>query len=511
MYRKVPIDLLEGSKQGSVISWLALFCIATLVFLETKAFFTNEIQTDLALDTNTDKFLRVNFNVTMMDLPCDYATVNVMSVFSGKEHAHLNITQHVAKFSVDENQVRQQYMSRNMQQNDIALSDTSVTETVEEMVQKKQREDAVLLDPKDFQQAVQDHMFVFVDMFASWCSHCQVLAPTWEKLAEVMYDATMDRVSSTHPDHAQYTKEEFDAALLINMPVLIAKVDCVEHHSFCMEQGIMGYPTLRLFVNGKKETDYHGDRSILAMTQFLKFVEERHRDEYERKMGHTDAVLDKMNLTEEDRKAATQVEVERHEQRAKWNPQEHPGCQLSGYLMMDRAPGHFYIQAQSKSHDLAPAMTNLSHTINHLSFGDEKAMGYVTGLIKREKGIVFPENFHRSIKPMDGNVYVTQDLHEAYHHYIKLVATNVLSYRVVPSTQLAKYRTDAVPEAKFVLDLSPISVTYRAKTRRWYDYVTSIMAIVGGVFTVTGMIEAVMRRGANLVRHQKKGPHRHAY
>ena len=299
------------------------------MFLETKAFFTNEIQTDLALDTNDDELLRVNFNITMMDLPCDYATVNVMSVFSGKEHAHVNISQHVSKFSVDENQVRQQYMARNMQQHDIALSDTSVTESVEEMVQKKQREDAVMLEPEDFQQAIQDHMFVFVDMFASWCSHCQVLAPTWEKLAEVIYDAAMDRVSLTHPDHKEYTKDEFDAALLINMPVLISKVDCVEHHSFCMEQGIMGYPTLRLFVNGKKETDYHGDRSILAMTQFLKFVEERHRDEYERKMGHTDTVLDKMNLTEEDRKAATQVELERHEQRAKWNPQEHPGCQLS--------------------------------------------------------------------------------------------------------------------------------------------------------------------------------------
>jgi len=61
MYRKVPIDLLEGSKQGSFISWIALFVIATLFFLETKAFFTPQIQQDLALDKNKDKLLRVNF------------------------------------------------------------------------------------------------------------------------------------------------------------------------------------------------------------------------------------------------------------------------------------------------------------------------------------------------------------------------------------------------------------------------------------------------------------------
>jgi len=449
----------------------------------------------------------------MMDLPCDYATVNVMSVFSGKEHAHTNITQHIQKYSVDEHQVRQQFMARNMQQNDIRLHDETVTDSLEDIIQQKQRQDALELTPDDFQEAIENHMFVFVDMFASWCSHCQVLAPTWEKLAEVIRDAAHDRVTTQHENHEEYTKDEFDAALMVNMPVLVAKVDCVQHHSFCMEQNIMGYPTLRLFVNGKKETDYHGDRSILAMTQFLKFVEERHRDEYERRMGHTDTVLDKMNLTQEDRLEATIVEKERHDIQSKWNPQEHPGCQLSGYLMMDRAPGHFYIQAQSKHHDLAPHMTNLSHTIHHLSFGDEKAMRYVTGIIKKEKGIVFPENFHESIKPMDGNVYVTENLHEAYHHYIKLVATNVLSYRVVPSTQLAKYRPDAVPEAKFILDLSPIGVTYRPKTRRWYDYVTSIMAIVGGVFTVTGMLEAGIRSATHAVQHRPPQPssHRHAY
>jgi thiol-disulfide isomerase/thioredoxin len=453
----------------------------------------------------------------MMDLPCEYATVNVMSVFSGKQHAHYNISQSIQKFSVDANQIRQQYMSRNMEQNDIALHDETVTASLEDIIEEKQREDAVLLEPDDFQDALQDHMFVFVDMFASWCSHCRVLAPTWEKLAEVIRDAAHDRVTTQHENHEEYSKDEFDAALLVEMPVLIAKVDCVEHHAFCMEQNIMGYPTLRLFVNGKKETDYHGDRSILAMTQFLKFVEERHREDYERRMGHTDTILlDKMNLTEEDRKAATLKEWNRHEVKSKWNPQEHPGCQLSGYLMMDRAPGHFYIQAQSKHHDLAPSMTNLSHTINHLSFGDEKAMKYVTDVIRKQKGIVFPENFQKSIKPMDGNVYVTENLHEAYHHYIKLVATNMLSYRVVPSTQLAKYRPDAVPEAKFILDLSPISVTYRAKTRHWYDYVTSIMAIIGGTFTVVGMLEAALRRAGSVAHRspRKKMPastHRHAY
>ena len=45
-------------------------------------------------------------------------------------------------------------------------------------------------------------------------------------------------------------------------------------------------------------------------------------------------------------------------------------------------------------------------------------------------------------------------------------------------------------EAKFTYDLSPIAVSYSLKTRHWYDYFTSVMAIIGGTFTVVGMIES---------------------
>jgi len=30
-----------------------------------------------------------------------------------------------------------------------------------------------------------------------------------------------------------------------------------------------------------------------------------------------------------------------------WKNGDHPGCQLSGYLLMDRVPGHFEIMARS--------------------------------------------------------------------------------------------------------------------------------------------------------------------
>jgi hypothetical protein len=45
-------------------------------------------------------------------------------------------------------------------------------------------------------------------------------------------------------------------------------------------------------------------------------------------------------------------------------------------------------------------------------------------------------------------------------------------------------------EAMFSYDLSPIVVTYNRESRSWYDYLTGVLAIVGGAFTVIGMMDS---------------------
>ena len=48
---------------------------------------------------------------------------------------------------------------------------------------------------------------------------------------------------------------------------------------------------------------------------------------------------------------------------------EHPGCQIAGYLFLNRAPGNFHIMARSKSHDLeARCVTFILLRITNLIF-----------------------------------------------------------------------------------------------------------------------------------------------
>jgi thiol-disulfide isomerase/thioredoxin len=276
MYRKVPLDLLEGTRRGSILSTLAILTMSTLFFLETKAYFSSSLVTSLALDSNTESQIRVNFNITMMDLKCDFATIDVVSVLGTQQ----NVTKHISKFPIDQNGVRQGYRSRNRDQHDVLLFDSGVEESIEEL--HADGEDAVSLDESMLQVALEENTYVFVDFFANWCSHCRDLAPTWETFAEVMYIAAEHRVDNAleanpnHPGH-KYSDAEYDEAVKVELPVLIGKVDCVDHGDLCMKYEIAAYPTLKFFVEGKEVGDYRGHRTVVELTHFVEGMERQHK------------------------------------------------------------------------------------------------------------------------------------------------------------------------------------------------------------------------------------------
>jgi hypothetical protein len=129
MYRKIPTDLMEGTRRGSILSYLSLILMLVLFFWETRAFFQSSIVTDLSLDRTTDPRIRLNFNITMTDLRCDWAVIDVVSVLGTDQ----NVTAHVTKWNIDGDGIRRGYKGRNRNQKDIALFDETVTETLEEL------------------------------------------------------------------------------------------------------------------------------------------------------------------------------------------------------------------------------------------------------------------------------------------------------------------------------------------------------------------------------------------
>lgn len=509
MYRKIPNDLMSGTARGSILSYLSLILMVVLFVWETWAFCTTSMVTDLALDKSDDARLRLNFNITMTDLKCEWAVIDVVSVLGTDQ----NVTAHVTKWNIDGNGVRQGYKGRNRNQKDLEMFDPLIDSTIEEL--HEDGEDAVELDEATLEEYKKNHDYVFVDFFASWCSHCKALAPTWEVLGEIMLEASHKKVEEIHgtDDHHNFSDEDWKHATKVNMPVVIGKVDCVQHKSLCNQQeNIRAYPTLRLFIDGKQGeggSDYQGHRTVMEMVDWLLHMEEEHKKSLLKDGASGDAVRtlhsvhesakEYMEIDEYDNKNGKQVGSQKRVY-YEWKEAEHPGCQLGGHLLLDRVPGNFHILARSKHHDLAPHLTNVSHQVHSLTIGDPHTARMASDLAGT---LGVPTDVATKISPMNGNVYTTHNLHESYHHYLKVVSTlipekqaikgrngGVKAYQIIPSSQLSYYKTDMVPEAKFVYDLSPISVTYRTSSRRWYEYLTSLFAIIGGVFTMVGMIES---------------------
>ena len=534
MYKKVPGDLVEGTQEGRIVSWLAVLLILVLFLKETSEYFNSQLVSELRLDRDSDSgdMIHVSFNITMMDLKCDYIEVDAVSVLGNNQ----NVTKFVQKHPVDGDGVVQAYQARNRKQKDIqmhntenkAMKDDAVTKSIEELISEEHgnTEAAISLDESTLGFALRENELVFVDFYASWCSHCRDLAPTWETLAKVMNDAA-DHMIQERDDVEGESGEKVEEMVEgndIDAPVFVGKIDCVVHHGLCQSQGIQAYPTLRMFVpRAHVASDYHGHRTVMDMTAWIMLAEK----ELERDNILTPEMLNPhfekhLNMTPEEKHWSDSLQRTLHHHRQAngdgdgndngWNPKKHPGCQIVGHLELNRVPGNFYIQAYSPEHDLVPHMTNVSHEIHNLGIIPvQKLQNQWNTRSRKRRRSLLPSNFDNENHPMDGNVYITENLHEAYHHYLKLVSVNGDKFQMIQSTQLAEYRSDQVPEAKFQIDFSPIAVHYRVKQRPLYDYISSLLAIIGGTFTVVGLIESAIRATARTAskRMRKGRQHQH--
>lgn len=195
----------------------------------------------------------------------------------------------------------------------------------------------------------------------------------------------------------------------------------------------MAFPTLRLFKHGEVfAPDYRGDRTVTALLEYAKSkldLEEKMKDWHPSRRERI---------------------IEQHK--------EHPGCLLYGHLLVNRVPGNFHIevtdhnspcahndrllrpakdlcdevldphpltrlsvhgfcsmcdfQARSNQHNLNAQMTNLSHIVNHLSFGKPIE-------VKQKKKLARFASFDSSA-PLDGRDYINDAFHQSYHHFTKV-------------------------------------------------------------------------------------------
>ncbi|KAJ1655942.1 ER-derived vesicles protein erv46 [Dispira simplex] len=183
--------------------------------------------------------------------------------------------------------------------------------------------------------------------------------------------------------------------------------------------------------------------------------------------------------------------------------QSKEGCIIHGFVSVNKVAGNFHIMAgESSIHDnmhihtvysYMPKDYDFSHTINHLSFG---------------------QKYPNMVNPLDGSKKVAPVRDLQFQYFLKVVGTelNYLSKPTIMSNQysvtehakqyLALPFTGGNTGVFFHYDISPMRVVYTEHQKSLSHFLTSLCAIVGGIFTVAGLLDAFIYRTENALRRK---------
>ena len=175
------------------------------------------------------------------------------------------------------------------------------------------------------------------------------------------------------------------------------------------------------------------------------------------------------------------------------------GCKLKGKFFLDAVPGTFIISSMAFSPTIEKLRregldkTNVEHVINDLSFGER---------IPRYRLLGFGYRAYNLIHTLKNKNRLNDKIPMTYQYYLKIVPTKFRYYN--RGTTYDKYQytansfsensLDRIPILFFRYDLSPITVEYKQIKMSFLTFMINVFAILGGVFTVAGIIDAIIHK-----------------
>jgi len=495
-YRKVPREFTEGTMSGSIVSVFSAVLMLYLLLAELGSYAQSSFETKVVVDRSVDgELLRINFNLSFPSLSCEFASVDVGDALGLNR---FNLTKTVFKRAIDGdmNPLGPLQWDRAVGQV-LSASDEEHAEAVR-VVERHKKELEILkesnqeaadghahpvyeiADLNELQAMVKDptHAVVLVNFYAPWCPWCQRLEPVFEAAG-----------IAVHEKYPPGTKQR----------VLFTKIDCVVHQRFCMQQVVTGYPTIRIFTHGTdilmhdgkaEHAFYKGPRTVDAFTSFVDTLvpppEPVSRSSVE------EAAEENMRL-----RLPASVDVQRRVLG--------PGCAITGFVLVKKVPGHLWISATSPDHSFHGESMNLTHVVNHFYFGHQLSYD-------RRK---YLDKFHAGEKAGDwhdrlaGETFVSQAKHVSHEHYLQTVLTTIsprgrfsLPFSVYEYTQHSHAVNEPLPKAKFHYQPSPMQIVVEEKRVPFYSFITSLMAIIGGVYSVMGIADGVLFNSIAVVRRK---------
>eukprot|EP00928_Gymnodinium_smaydae_P071620 TRINITY_DN55156_c0_g1_i1.p1 TRINITY_DN55156_c0_g1~~TRINITY_DN55156_c0_g1_i1.p1 ORF type:complete len:486 (-),score=61.68 TRINITY_DN55156_c0_g1_i1:94-1500(-) len=448
-FRIVSRDITRNTLTGGVFTALAYAALCLLLIAELGAFFSVSYSTEVVMDENVEEQMNINFDILLFDLPCKHLKLSVWDKFGDEKMQSTDMFQYIP---VDHTG---RFKGMSYTKEEITILEQTDQQTDVDASEKKELDsDWASSDDhfkhNDFQKAVTFHDYTLVNFYADWCVHCRQFYPMWVEAAK--------RISDTM---------KFTDSQGTEVTVKMMKINCVDFQKSCQDAAIQAFPTVRLYKRDGTYEHYNQKRTIDNIIAFL-----------------TTNVRNSHLIV------------------AKHHAMFNEGCQVRGTIAVNRVPGHFHLQAEAFGNvNLNPAITNVSHQVNYLSFGDKDAKKWA-----ERNGV--PKDLVKHIEPLNGKSFIVERFHEAPQHYLKVVSTKVegrkdVFYQLTHTDTVRKLRKtmqQKAPQARFTYDFSPMSVVVKTKSKRWYEFLTSLFAILGGTYTVAELCSGTVDSVSNVVK-----------
>jgi len=547
-FKHVPEDLVISSTPGVIISALGTVLLIVLFLFELRAYLTVTTSTELVVDELVDEVLRVNFNVTLHQVPCEFLTVDVSDLTGTNTH---NISKDILKWRLDSNQ-------RVIDHSGIAsvLETKTAKQAAAAFTLSQDDEDAEPLDanlsqvlsPETFVPFMQQHELTLVNFFAPWCIWCKRLEPVYLEAAS--------KVPSLHfHGHAR-----------------LAQVDCVAHQDFCAKQMIRAYPTLRMYKDGDPVAFelFAGQRTVPEILAFVQQQMTAYRKSHDVMRKQEAARYDVVRgaITVGDDLYRSQMEVASAQTFCGNNPncmgftwaqpaedkqgegaKELPmiyfkggdldadgkvnndklwtshikrrnataprsisgsiahgpvGCLIAGHLQVRKVPGTLRFVLHAPDHDHEHDLINASHVVNEFWFGEPMTRRERSRLPAADVAEIDSPTSHL----LEQLPFTATNPGDSHVHYLKVVtriikhvsgSTDTIAYKYTVHSNKFEASDKQAPSVAFSYDLSPISIVVHQTRTPAYRFLTSTCAIIGGVFTVIGLLESILHHTASKV------------
>ncbi|XP_026552166.1 endoplasmic reticulum-Golgi intermediate compartment protein 1 isoform X1 [Pseudonaja textilis] len=159
------------------------------------------------------------------------------------------------------------------------------------------------------------------------------------------------------------------------------------------------------------------------------------------------------------------------------------GCRFEGHFSINKVPGNFHVSTHSAT--AQPQNPDMTHVIHKLSFGDKLKV----------------QNIHGAFNALEGTNKLSSNPLASHDYILKIVPTVYedmsgkqrysYQYTVANKEYVAYSHTGRIiPAIWFRYDLSPITVKYTERRQPLYRFITTICAIIGGTFTVAGILDS---------------------